>query len=81
MIRVAVLGAGRIGKIHAAQCRAQSPTASSSPSPIRWRGREPISPTALGARSVDRCQRAAIARQDVDAVVIGTPTDTHVDLL
>ncbi|MGH7087097.1 MAG: inositol 2-dehydrogenase [Acetobacteraceae bacterium] len=79
MIRIAVLGAGRIGRIHAAnaaanpRCRliAVADTMASAA-------------TALAARHGAEAATdpsAVLARPDLDAVVIGTPTDTHVDLL
>jgi myo-inositol 2-dehydrogenase/D-chiro-inositol 1-dehydrogenase len=79
MIRVAVLGAGRIGRIHAANVAANP------------RGRlvvvaDPIAAAAgelaarLGAESSSDAD-AVIARTDIDAVVIGTPSDTHARLL
>src|SRR5215472_10789701 len=79
MIRIAMLGAGRIGKIHA-----------------RNAGRNPrcrlvavADPMAEAARSLAESlgaeastdAKASLARGDVDAVIIGTPTDTHVDLM
>ncbi|MGH7106046.1 MAG: Gfo/Idh/MocA family oxidoreductase, partial [Acetobacteraceae bacterium] len=79
MIRIAVIGAGRIGRIHAAnaaanpRCRlvAVADTVASAA-------------TALAARHGAEAAtdpRAVLARPDLDAVIIGTPTDTHVDLL
>src|SRR5690242_17087870 len=79
MIGIAVLGAGRIGKIHAANAAA-NPKARlvAVADPIA----DVVNPVAkaLGAEPVLDCV-AAIERPDVDAVVIGTPTDTHVALL
>jgi myo-inositol 2-dehydrogenase/D-chiro-inositol 1-dehydrogenase len=79
MIRIAVLGAGRIGRIHATNAAANP------------RCRLVAVADVVGAAAADlarstHCEaetdpRATIARKDVDAVVIGTPTDTHVDLL
>jgi len=79
MLRVAVLGAGRIGKIHAANVAA-------NPSARLVAVADPYGTAArdlaghLGSEgSLDPI--AAIERDDVDAVVIGTPTDTHVGLM
>jgi myo-inositol 2-dehydrogenase / D-chiro-inositol 1-dehydrogenase len=79
MIRIAMLGAGRIGKIHARniaanpRCRLMvvaDPIADSASGLAESLGAEASSDAA-----------AVLARPDVDAVVIGTPTDTHVDLM
>ena len=79
MVGIAVLGAGRIGKIHAASVAANpraTLVAIADPFPEAV---EPLA-KALGAEAMSD-PMAAIARSDVDAVVIGTPTDTHVALL
>ena len=79
MIRIAMLGAGRIGKIHARNVAANP----------RCRLVAVADPIAEFARSLAESlgadsstdAAATLARPDVDAVVIGTPTDTHVDLM
>ena len=79
MVGIAVLGAGRIGRIHAASIAA-NPKARlvAIADPVA----EAVGPLAasLGAEAMSD-PVAAIARPDVDAVVIGTPTDTHIGLL
>ncbi len=79
MIRVAVLGAGRIGQIHAANVAA-NPLAQlvAVADPIAAAG------NALAAKL--NCEattdaEALIQRADIDAVVIGTPSDTHAKLM
>lgn len=79
MLRIAVLGAGRISRIHAANVVA-NPEAQLVLIADPWRA-------AVDELSAQwRCDglydyAAALARDDVDAVIIGTATDTHVDLL
>ncbi|HEY7763819.1 MAG TPA: inositol 2-dehydrogenase [Aestuariivirgaceae bacterium] len=79
MLGVAVLGAGRIGKIHAGNV-ALNP---------RLRLVAVADPVAEAARALAQqlnCEAstdpvATVERADVDAIIIGTPTDTHVDFL
>jgi myo-inositol 2-dehydrogenase / D-chiro-inositol 1-dehydrogenase len=79
MLGVAVLGAGRIGKIHAGNV-ALNP---------RLRlvvVADPVAEAAQNLASSLNCEAstdadAAVERDDVDAVIIGTPTDTHVDFM
>jgi myo-inositol 2-dehydrogenase/D-chiro-inositol 1-dehydrogenase len=79
MIRVAVLGAGRIGKIHAGNV-------AKNPKCQLIAVADPIGDAAemlaksLGAEA-SKDSAATATRGDVDAIVIGTPTDTHIDLL
>src|SRR5437867_3429557 len=79
MIRVAVLGAGRIGQIHAANVAAnRRAKLIAVADPIAAAGK------ALAERL--NCEattdaEALIGRSDVDAVVIGTPSDTHAHLM
>jgi myo-inositol 2-dehydrogenase/D-chiro-inositol 1-dehydrogenase len=78
MLRIAVLGAGRIGRIHAGNAAA-SPQASLV-------GVADVDDAAAGALAEAHGARAAsaealIAARDVDAVLICTPTDTHADLI
>lgn len=79
MVGIAVLGAGRIGKIHAANVAASKlatlvvvadPFADAAASLA----------DELGAEAMTDCE-AAIDRADVDAIVIGTPTHTHISLM
>jgi myo-inositol 2-dehydrogenase/D-chiro-inositol 1-dehydrogenase len=79
MMRIAVLGAGRIGKIHAANVAA-NPRAQLVVVADR------VEAAAQELAQQHGCEAttdpvAAIERSDVDAVVIGTPTDTHISLM
>ncbi|WP_455810618.1 inositol 2-dehydrogenase [Pseudomonas graminis] len=79
MLKIAVLGAGRIGKIHAANIAA-------SPLATLVAVADPYFDNAVqlakltGSRAV-KDPLELINDKDIDAVVIATPTDTHVDLM
>src|SRR5437660_11300661 len=78
MLRVAVLGAGRIGKIHAANV-------AGNPKAKLVTIADPFGTAARNLADHLGCEASldpikAIERTDVDAVVVGTPTDTHVGL-
>ena len=79
MIRIAMLGAGRIGKIHARNV-------ASNPRCRLVAVADPVAEAAhalaesLGAEASTE-PKATLARADIDAIVIGTPTDSHVDLM
>ncbi|WP_417723029.1 inositol 2-dehydrogenase [Salipiger sp.] len=79
MIGIAVLGAGRIGKIHAANVAANPRARLIAVADPFAEACEPLA-AKHGAEAMTD-PMAAIARDDVDAVVIGTPTDTHIGLL
>ncbi|WP_061290156.1 inositol 2-dehydrogenase [Azotobacter vinelandii] len=79
MIRIAVLGAGRIGKIHAANV-------AGNPRAELVVVADPFAEAAGALAERYKCDpstdcEAAIDREDVDAIIIGTPTDTHLDYL
>ena len=79
MLRVAVLGAGRIGKIHAANVAA-------NPNAKLVTIADPTDGAAKSLAEQLGCEATldpikAIERTDVDAVVVGSPTDTHVNLM
>ena len=79
MIRIAVLGAGRIGKIHArnaARCAGATLVVIA----------DPFIEAAQALADELGCEAtadptAAILRDDVDAIVVGTPTNTHAELI
>jgi myo-inositol 2-dehydrogenase/D-chiro-inositol 1-dehydrogenase len=79
MLRVAVLGAGRIGKIHAGNVAL-------NPRLKLIAVADPVAEAANGLAESLNCEAstdpvATVNRKDVDAIIIGTPTDTHVDFL
>jgi len=79
MLRVAVLGAGRIGKIHAANVAMNRNARLVAVA-------DPFGSAASSLADLLSCEASLdpislIEREDVDAVVIGTPTDTHVSLM
>ena len=77
-IRFGLLGAGRIGKVHA-----KAITADSNARLVAVADAFPASAQAIAdqygcdIRSIDEI----LASKDIDAVVICTPTDTHADLI
>jgi myo-inositol 2-dehydrogenase/D-chiro-inositol 1-dehydrogenase len=78
VFRVAVLGCGRIGQIHAANVGA-NPRATL----VAVSDAIPAAAEALAAKlgcEASTDSAALIARPDIDAIVIGTPSDTHVGL-
>lgn len=79
MIRIAVLGAGRIGRIHAANAAANPRCRL-----VAVADTVEAAATALASKhgaEIATDPRAVIARPDLEAVVICTPTATHVDFL
>lgn len=79
MLGVAVLGAGRIGKIHAGNVAL-------NPRLKLVVVADPIAEAAQNLAGLLNCEAstdpvATVERDDVDAIVIGTPTDTHVDFM
>jgi len=77
-INIAVLGCGRIGVIHAASVAASSRAKLAAVS-------DPISASAERLAAKYGCKTSSIEAilndPGIDAVVIGTPTDTHADLI
>jgi len=78
MIRFGLLGAGRIGKIHGGNI-AGSPDAQL----VALADADPAAAKALAEKTGAAVRSVAeiIAAKDIDAVLIGTPTDTHADLI
>src|SRR5688572_28405819 len=78
MLRFGLLGAGRIGQIHGRNIAA-SPQASLVA--IADVDRKAAAALAETTGAEVRDAEAIIAAGDIDALLIGTPTDTHADLI
>lgn len=78
MIRIAVLGCGRIGAMHAANIAAHPAPASRRCRTSTAPRRKPPPPHG-SSRDADGAE--VFSSSDVDAVLIATATDTHADLL
>ena len=78
MIRIGLLGAGRIGQVHAR-------AVSSVPTAQLVAIADPMSEAAEAVRNTYGCDIRTIEQilvsDDIDAVIICTPTDTHADLI
>ena len=78
MIRFGVLGAGRIGQVHAKAI-------ASVPGAVFAAVAEPMEAVAQRVQAEYGCDLRSIdeiaGSDDIDAVVICTPTDTHADLI
>ncbi len=77
-LRIGLLGAGRIGKVHAGALLANpSTTLVAVADAIDAAAHALADPAGAEVRSIE----AIIGAADIDAVVICTPTDTHSDLI
>ena len=78
VLRIAILGAGRIGQVHAS-------AVASVPGAKLMAVAEPFADAARAVQAAHGCDIREIddiaGSDDVDAVVICTPTDTHADLI
>jgi myo-inositol 2-dehydrogenase/D-chiro-inositol 1-dehydrogenase len=77
-LRIGLLGCGRIGQVHARSIRALD-----GAEVVAVADAVPAAADTLAAQTgaAVREAEALLASDDVDAVVIGTPTDTHFDLI
>lgn len=77
-LRFAILGAGRIGRVHARAIASVSGAALAAVA-------DPVPAAALALQAEHGCEvrtiDAILGSADIDAVVICTPTDTHADLI
>ena len=79
MIRIAVLGCGRIGAMHAANIAAHPRARLAAVQDINSAAAEAVA-ASTGARVMETAAEV-FSSSDVDAVLIATATDTHADLL
>ena len=79
MIRIAVLGCGRIGAMHAANIAAHARARLAAVHDINRAAADAVA-ASTGAPVVETAADA-FSSADVDAVLIATATDTHADLL
>ncbi len=79
MVRIAVLGCGKIGSMHAANIAAHPRAGLAGVFDVHRPAAERVS-ASLDARRYDSAE-AVLASSDVDAVLIATSTPTHADLL
>lgn len=78
MVNIGILGCGRIGQVHGLSIRALDQARVVAVADALPAAAETLA-TTLGAEV--RSAEAIIASADIDGVVIGTPTDTHFDLI
>jgi len=78
MLKIGLLGCGRIGQVHARSIKALDAATVTAVADALPEAAEALA-SATGAEV--RTAEAILASDDVDAVVIGTPTDTHFDLI
>ncbi len=78
MIRFGILGAGRIGKVHAATIAKSSKAAIAYIADAMPKAAAELA-KSVGADVAD--VNAIIKAKNVDAILIATPTDTHADLI
>jgi myo-inositol 2-dehydrogenase / D-chiro-inositol 1-dehydrogenase len=77
-VRIAILGAGRIGQVHArAVAGTTGATLVAIADPFADAARKVANEYGCEIRSIDAIRDSA----DIDAVAICTPTDTHADLI
>lgn len=78
MIRIGILGCGRIGQVHARTLRGMDDAQIVAVSDFFPETAEKLAKTCgAGVRTTD----AIIASDDIDAIILGTPTDTHFDII
>ncbi|HET6621273.1 MAG TPA: inositol 2-dehydrogenase [Dongiaceae bacterium] len=78
-MRIGLLGAGRIGQIHARSAAAHRSAALAAVTDVDAKAANAIA--AETGASVANSTSAIIADRSIDAILICTPTDTHADLI
>lgn len=78
MLNIGLLGAGRIGQVHGATLRTMTKARAAAVSDFMPQAAQSLANT-LGAKAMST--EDIIADPAIDAVVIGTPTSTHFDLI
>lgn len=78
MINIGILGCGRIGQVHAATLRGMNKARAAAVADAMPEAAEALA-DATGAKVMDA--DALINDPGIDAVIIGTPTTTHYDLI
>ena len=76
--RIGILGCGRIGQVHAMTLRGMNTAKIVAVSDFFPDAAETLAKTC-GAET--RSTEAILTSDDIDAVVVGTPTDTHFDII
>nr|WP_308530799.1 inositol 2-dehydrogenase [uncultured Serratia sp.] len=79
MIRIAILGAGRIGQVHAANVARHNDAFLTAVADPVIENAKALTAAWGGVALADPLE--AIQNPDIDAVIIGTPTHTHIDLM
>jgi len=80
-LQVGVLGAGRIGKVHIANLATQIPNAQLAAVADVYTEQASAVAQQFGAPRVFGNYKELLRRDDVDAVAICTPTDTHYEVI
>ncbi|WMT91635.1 inositol 2-dehydrogenase [Pelagibacterium sp. H642] len=78
MVRFGILGAGRIGNVHARSIARSGRASVAYIADAMPQAAEALA-SAVGAKT--KTVQEVIASPDVDAILIATPTDTHADLI